>query len=117
MIASPDAASPVRTAVSTLLTWPPITIRYLPEQIVRAIKRSNRGRFEHLVLDLVAQSDTGKLDGADCFGLRHGWGSTVRGLMIVRRIGQAARDGLISPPVGVPPSGGFCFRFRVLPTG
>ena len=40
MIASPAAASPAWMAASTSLTEPPMTIRYLPEQIVRAISSS-----------------------------------------------------------------------------
>ncbi len=40
MIASPAPARPAWTAASTSLTLPPMTIRYLPEQIVRAISRS-----------------------------------------------------------------------------
>ena len=79
MIESPAPASPACMAASTSLTEPPITIRYLPEQIVRAISSSTDGRLEHVVFDLVADADAGKFDRADGFGGGHvsGQGSRV----------------------------------------
>ena len=53
---------------------PPITIRYLPEQIVRAISSSTERRLEHLVFDLVADADARQFDRADGFGSGHGRG-------------------------------------------
>ncbi len=55
----------VRIEVSTSLTDPPTTIRYLPEQIVRAKSSSNRRCLQHVVLNLIANTDAGKFDCSD----------------------------------------------------